>query len=204
MRKLVKTIVTIAALAISSSVFAVGGMSKLYQSAGNAIAGNPQGHITIVEFFDYNCGYCRLIYPRMNKMLETNHDIRLIYREYPVLSSRSVLPAQAALAAQMQGKYLRMHDAMMEAVMPLYQGEINKLANEEGLNVDQLDADMKSTAVMNQIQTNLNIGQALNIQGVPSFIIARTSPPSKEKAQVLVGPSVSELTAAIAKAEQSK
>jgi protein-disulfide isomerase len=205
MRKLVRKILAVAiTMAVSSSVFAAGGMNKLYQPAGNTIAGNPDGHITIVEFFDYNCGYCRLIYPSLNKMVEKNHDLRLVYREYPVLSPHSMLPAQAALAAQLQGKYMQLHTAMMEASMPLYEGEINKLAGEEGINTAQLDKDMNSDAVMNQLQTNLSVGQALNIQGVPSFIIVRTSPPSSHKAQVLVGPSISELTQAISEAEKSK
>lgn len=204
MRKLVRMIIAVAVTMVaSSSVFAVGGMNKLYQPAGNTIAGNPQGHVTVVEFFDYNCGYCRLIYPSINKLLEKDHDLRLVFREYPVLSPHSLLPAQAALAAQLQGKYVQLHTAMMEASMPLYQGEVNKLAAEVGINTTQLDKDMNSNVVMDQIQTNLAIGQALNIQGVPSFIIARTTPPSAHKAEVLVGPSMTELRDAITKAEKS-
>jgi len=204
MRKLVRMIMAVAVMmAASSSVFAVSGMNKLYQPAGNTIAGNPDGHVTVVEFFDYNCGYCRLIYPSINKLVENDHNIRLVFREYPVLSPHSVLPAQAALAAQLQGKYEQLHAAMMEASMPLYEGEINKLAGEAGINTTQLDKDMNSNAVMDQVQTNLAVGQALNIQGVPSFIVARTTPPSEHKAQVLVGPSMTELRDAIAKAEKS-
>lgn len=204
MRKLVGILFSAVLVAVSSSAFAASDMKQLYRSAGNTIAGNPDGHITIVEFFDYNCGYCRLIFPRVNKMIAADHDLRLVYREYPVLSPRSVLPAQAALAAQLQGKYLPFHNAMMNASMPLYEGEVNRLAAEVGLNTAQLDKDMNSSAVMSQIQTNLSIGQALNIQGVPSFIIARTNPPSSQKAEVLVGPSLSDLKQAIAEAEKSK
>jgi protein-disulfide isomerase len=206
MRKLFKGIVAlVVSMVVSSSVFAAGnGLNKLYQPPGNTVAGNPNGHITIIEFFDYNCGYCRIMYPRLNSLIQSNHDIRLIYREYPVLSPNSMLPAQAALAAQMQGKYSQLHTAMMEASMPLYQDEINRLATEEGINTTQLDKDMGSSTVINQIHSNLAIGEALNIQGVPSFIIVRTTPPSTQKANVLVGPSFKELQKAITEAEQTK
>ncbi|HEV2613666.1 MAG TPA: DsbA family protein [Gammaproteobacteria bacterium] len=205
MRKLVRMAVAAVLFAGCSSAFAAtSDLNKLYRAAGNTVAGNPDGHITIVEFFDYNCGYCRLIYPRLNKLLQADHDIRLVYREYPVLSPHSMLPAQAALAAQNQGKYLQLHTAMMEASMPLFEGEINRLAAEQGINTSQLDKDMNSPDVMKQVQTNLSVGQALNIQGVPSFIVVRTTPPSSEKANVLVGPSLRDLKEAIQQAEASK
>ena len=202
MRKLVGAVFSVLML-ISSSAFAAK-VNQLYQPAGNEVAGNPKGAITVVEFFDYNCGYCRAIYPKLNALVAQDHNVRLIYREYPVLSPRSVLPAQAALAAQNQGKYTQLHTRMMEAGSPLYQDEINQLAKSVGINTTQLDQDMNSTRVMNQIQTNLSIGQALNIQGVPSFIIARTTPPSTQKAKVLVGPSIEDLQKAISRAENSK
>lgn len=207
MRKLINATKFIAACVVSLFIIntaSAENMSTLYRTAGNTLAGNPDGHVTIVEFFDYNCGYCRIIYPSVNKILASNHDLRLVFREYPVLSERSILPAQAALAAQMQGKYMPLHTAMMEASLPLVQGEINKLAAEVGIDTNKLEKDMRSSEVASQLKTNLNIGQALNIQGVPSFIVARTSPPSTKKAQVLVGPSIEDLQAAIAQAEKSK
>lgn len=202
MRKLVGIIFS-ALMLVSTNVFAAK-VNVLYQSAGNEVAGNPNGHITVVEFFDYNCGYCRAIYPQLNALIQKDHDVRLLYREYPVLSPHSLLPAQAALAAQNQGKYAQLHTLMMEASSPLYEDEINHLAKQVGINTSQLDKDMNSNKVMDQIQTNLSIGQALNIQGVPSFVIARTTPPSKQKAKVLVGPSIEDLQQAISRAESSK
>ena len=202
MRKLVGAVFSVVML-VSSSAFAAK-VNPLYQPAGNEVAGNPNGAITVVEFFDYNCGYCRAIYPQLNNLIAKDHNVRLLYREYPVLSPRSLLPAQAALAAQNQGKYTEFHTSMMEASSPLYEDEINHLAKSLGMNTAQLDKDMNSNRVMNQIQTNLSIGQALNIQGVPSFIIARTTPPSTQKAKVLVGPSIEDLQQAISRAENSK
>ena len=202
MRKLVGAVFSVMML-VSSSAFAAK-VNQLYQPAGNEIAGNPNGAITVVEFFDYNCGYCRAIYPQLNRLIAKDHNVRLLYREYPVLSPRSLLPAQAALAAQNQGKYSQLHSMMMGASSPLSESEINDLAKSLGMNTSQLDKDMNSNRVMNQIQMNLSIGQALNIQGVPSFIIARTTPPSTQKAKVLVGPSIEDLQKAITRAENSK
>ncbi|MDX2164680.1 MAG: DsbA family protein [Gammaproteobacteria bacterium] len=202
MRKLVGAIFSVMML-VSSSAFAAK-VNPLYQPAGNEVAGNPNGSVTVVEFFDYNCGYCRAIYPQLNNLIEKDHNVRLLYREYPVLSPRSLLPAQAALAAQNQGKYSELHSMMMSASSPLSENEINDLAKSAGINTAKLDSDMNSNRVMDQIQTNLSIGQALNIQGVPSFIIARTTPPSKQKAKVLVGPSIEDLQQAISRAENSR
>lgn len=201
MRKLVGILLGLL-LIMSTSAFAANDLSKIYRSAGNTIAGNPTGPITIVEFFDYNCPYCRMIYPSFVKMVANDSDLRVVYREYPILSPRSLLPAQAALAAQDQGKYLQMHTAMMEADSPLYLDEINHIAQGLGMNVKELDKDMNSSHVNNQIDANVAIGEALNIRGVPSFIVARTSPPSDKRAKVLVGPSLSRLKQAIASAKE--
>jgi protein-disulfide isomerase len=112
MKKLAGVLLAGLLLSMSGSYAATkqGGLNALYEPAGNAIAGNPKGHITVVEFFDYNCGYCRMIYPHVTQLIKTNPNLRVIYREYPVLSEKSVLPAKAALAAQKQGKYASFYD----------------------------------------------------------------------------------------------
>jgi len=176
-------------------------LNAMYRPAGNAIAGNPQGQITMVEFFDYNCGYCRLMFPKINELIAQNKNLRVIFREYPVLSPRSVLPAKAALAAQKQGKYAQLHEAMMTAKMPLDESEIVKLAHGVNIDTSKLLQDMKSSSVENQIDVNMQVGQNMNIQGVPTFIVVRTSPPSKHPAEVMVGPSISDLENMIKKAE---
>jgi protein-disulfide isomerase len=134
-------------------------------------------------------------------MIAENDDLRVVFREYPVLGPHSALPAEAALAAQMQGKYQVMHDAMMEAMEPLDQTEIMRLAKENGLDTAKLAQDMQAPSVDRQIQNNLNMGQSMNIQGVPTFIVVRTNPPSTEKPEVVVGPSVSELKTLINQAQ---
>lgn len=178
-------------------------MNHLYRQAGNTIAGNPKGQITMVEFFDYNCGYCRLMYADVADLIKHEKNLRVIFREYPILGQKSLLPAKAALAAQKQGKYESLHDAMMNAKMPLDQNEIIKLATGLKIDTHRLLADIQSPEINKQIQENLAIGQAINIQGVPTFIIARTTPPSKNKPLAMVGPSISDLQKMIQEASKA-
>jgi protein-disulfide isomerase len=178
-------------------------LHSLYMPAGNSILGNPNGQITLVEFFDYNCGYCRMMYPNLQQLVKDDNSLRVVFREYPVLSGRSTLPAEAALAAQKQGKYIQLHDAMMSAMMPLSQGEIVKLAQQVGINTTQLLKDMQSSSVSAQLQNNMTVGQNMNIQGVPTFIVVRTSPPSKQQPDVVTGPSISQLKSLIAQAKNT-
>ncbi len=180
-----------------------GKLNAIYEPAGNAIAGNPKGHITVVEFFDYNCGFCRMLYPKFENLIKSDSNLRVIYREYPVLSERSILPAKAALAAQKQGKYAALHHAMMNAMVPLSQDEIVKLAKPLGINTTQLISDMKSPGIEKQVEANLALGQAMNIQGVPAFIVVRTTPPSKEEAKVTIGPSIGKLEQLISQANNA-
>lgn len=166
---------------------------ELYQPAGNAVAGNPNGKITVVEFFDYNCGFCRKIYPELHQLLQKDHNIRLIFRDYPILSELSIPPAQAALAAQKQSKYLAMQNAMMTATKPLDEKEILSLAQGVGLNTKELSADMSSPSVLKQIDANLLLGRIIGLRGTPTFIIVKTPPEKTAHPVMISGPSIDEL-----------
>lgn len=187
-------------LAFASST---SGLHSLYMPAGNTIAGNPKGAITVVEFFDYNCGYCRMMFPKLQQLIQQDNSLRVIYRDYPILSDRSQLPAEAALAAQKQGKYLEFHDSMMDAIAVLDQSEIMKLARLDGLNTTQLTQDMQSASVQQQLQNNIAMGQSMNIQGVPTFIVVRTTPLTQQQPEIVVGPTIDKLKQMIADAKAS-
>lgn len=165
----------------------------IYQPAGNTVAGNPNGKITVVEFFDYNCGYCRAIYPQVEQLLKKNKDIRLVFRDYPILSENSIPPAQAALAAQLQNKYLSMQKALMTATKPLDEKEVLSLAKGLGLNTQKLAQDLSNPIVLRQIDANFALGQALGIKGTPTFIIAKTPPLVTAHPIVVAGPDINEL-----------
>lgn len=148
---------------------------QLYSPRGNVVLGNPNGKVTVVEFFDYQCPYCRRSGPILKQLTKDNPNVRVVYKEFLLFGPSSELATRAALAAQKQGKYLPMHDALMTTEPPLTTDTIMKIA--KGLNMDpaKLKQDMGSSDVDQQIQENTDLVAALNLQGAPTFIIANTA-----------------------------
>ena len=135
------------------------------------VLGNPDGDVTIVEFFDYNCPYCRRAKPEIEALLAGDPNIRLVYREWPILGEGSVFAARAALAARKQGLYDEFHWAMMGMQGPAAEASVLRIAEEVGLDIDQLRRDMESPEVDNHIETSMRLSQALGFNGTPSFVI---------------------------------
>lgn len=135
------------------------------------VAGNPQGDVTVLEFFDYNCSYCRKMAPRLGELLGEDAGLRLVYKEFPVLGPGSVFAAKAALAAQKQGRYQAFHEALMQASGPLTQAEVLEIAQSMGLDTERLEADMKDPAIEEAIERNFALAQDLGIFATPSFVI---------------------------------
>jgi len=148
------------------------------------VIGNPDGDVTLVEFFDYRCGYCRAMVEPMQSLLEGDPQLRVVMKEFPILGPDSLLASQAALAAHMQGGYEAMHWALL-AESRIDEAAIRRLAEEQGLDVEQLMADMQSDSVADHIQDNLVLAQGLAINGTPSFIIGETILPGAVPAERL-------------------
>ncbi|ODN43736.1 DsbA family protein [Piscirickettsia litoralis] len=161
----------------------------LYQVKEGNMIGNPKAKITIIDFFDYQCPYCRQINPVLEKLVKNNHNVRVIFKDYPKLGDRSVFSAKAALAAGEQDKYLALHQAMITAKKPLTENEVYTLAQKAGLNTTTLKADMNK--VGGQLLNNMLLGTHLSIKYVPTLIISYTNTP--HKAVSIVGPSEKEL-----------
>ncbi len=144
--------------------------SALFHDDNAPTSGNPDGDITIVEFFDYNCGYCKKAAGEIRQLLATDTNIKMIYREWPVLSEGSVFGAKAALAARKQGMYAELHQALMSAPRV---DEISTLAVAEklGLDVGQLQKDMQASEVEQHINTSRVLAQAFGFTGTPSMVI---------------------------------
>jgi len=142
----------------------------LTQDTNAPVLGNPDGDITIVEFFDYNCGYCKRAMTAMQAVLENDPNIRVVYREFPILSEGSVYASRAALASRAQGKYEEFHWALMSA-RGLDEGSVMQIAEQVGLDIDKLRTDMDSPAVSEHIETTRDVANALQFTGTPSFII---------------------------------
>lgn len=135
------------------------------------VLGNPDGDVTIVEFFDYNCPYCKRVRPEMEALLAADPDVRLVYREWPILGDGSVFAARAALAARNQGKYEEFHWAMMGLQGRAEEATVLRVATDIGLDLDQLLADMEASEVAAHIQTSMELTAALGFNGTPSFVI---------------------------------
>lgn len=135
------------------------------------VLGNPDGDVTVVEFFDYNCPYCRRAKPEIEGLLEADPNVRLVYREWPILGEGSVFAARAALAAREQGLYEEFHWAMMGMNGRADEASVLRIARETGLDIAQLRRDMEAREIEAHIQTSMRLAQALGITGTPSFVI---------------------------------
>mgnify|MGYP003667494780 FL=1 len=135
------------------------------------IFGNLDGSVTLVEFFDYNCGYCRRAAPEVKAVLEASKDVRIIYREFPILGPGSEVAARASLAARNQGKYQQFHEAMMALNGQAVEASVMKIAGDVGLDLEVLKTDMQSDLVNEHIAASLRLAEALGITGTPTFVL---------------------------------
>jgi protein-disulfide isomerase len=135
------------------------------------VAGNPNGTVTIVEFFDYRCGYCKGVRPILDSVIHQDGKVRLVFKEFPILGPASRVASMAAIAANKQGKYLAFHNAMMAYPNNLTDDVIFEIARQVGLDIERLKADMKSPEVEQLIDRNHKLAQELGINGTPGFII---------------------------------
>jgi protein-disulfide isomerase len=135
------------------------------------VGGNPSGAVTLVEFFDYNCPYCRRVAPTVLELEDADPDLRLVYKEFPILGPGSQFAARAALASRHQGKYVPFHNALMQATEQVTEETVMAIALDVGLDIEQLAADMQDPAIQEAIGRNLQLANALGITGTPSFVI---------------------------------
>lgn len=136
--------------------------------------GNPKGSVTLVEFFDYQCGHCKKMAPVIASVIKNNPNLRVVYKEFPIFGDMSVSIAKAALAAAMQHKYVDMHDALLQAEGRLNPDMIMNIAKKLNLNMAQFKKDMDSEAVKKALDQNRQLAEALHLMGTPAFIIAST------------------------------
>ena len=144
--------------------------AELYRGEHDLVAGNPDGSVTMVEFFDYNCGYCKRAMSDVLALIEADDDLRVVFKEWPILGEGSRFAARAALASQKQGKYWDFHLALMET-RGIDETTTLEVAERIGLDVEQLKADMEAPEVAAVIEGNMKLASAFGIQGTPVFFI---------------------------------
>jgi len=147
----------------------------LLQNDPNApVIGNPEGDVTIVEFFDYNCGYCRRVFSSVTELLEGDENIRVVMREWPILGEESVFAARASLASRKQGKYEEFHKALMGNEGRADEATVIQVARSVGLDVKQLRADMEAPEIAEHFQASQQLTQSLGVNGTPAFVFGDT------------------------------
>ena len=138
------------------------------------VAGNPKGDVTIVAFLDYNCPFCKKSAPDLAKVIKTDGKIRLVYKDWPILTPASFHGAQLALAAKSQGKYEAVHDALMSIPgMKISQETMTEAVRKSGVDMERLNADLKQHGAEIQalLQRNLDQADALGLNGTPVYLI---------------------------------
>jgi protein-disulfide isomerase len=144
---------------------------EVFQDPDSPVGGNPSGDVTLVEFFDYNCPYCRMMVPLMTETEAADPQLRIVYKELPILGPNSVFAAKAALAANKQGKYVAFHRALYQIRGAVEQGKVLEVAAAVGLDIDRMKADMQDAAVEGQLEKTGKLAQALRVTGTPGFVV---------------------------------
>jgi protein-disulfide isomerase len=144
---------------------------ELFHSPMDAIVGNPKGDVTIVEFMDYNCGWCKKSVKEMQSLVAADKNVRIVMKEFPIFGEGSEYAARAALASVKQNKYWEFHQAMFASEGKVTPEVVDEIAKAQGLDVAKLKVDMKEPAVDAQIKKTQALAQSLALTGTPGFIV---------------------------------
>lgn len=148
--------------------------AAIFEDGHSWVGGNPQGDITIVEFMDYRCGFCRRAAPEVEKLLASDGNVRLVIKEFPILGEQSVIMSRFAIATQQvagDAAYKDIHDVLLELNGDVSDARLRRLADDLGLDAEAILAQMGSSDVTEVIAQNRALAQSLSISGTPSFIV---------------------------------
>lgn len=144
--------------------------SAVFDAPDLPVMGNPQGDTVLVEFSDYNCGFCRKVAPEVTALLKSDPGVKLVIHEIPIFGEGSHFAARAALAARAQGKYPEFHRALMAMRGRAEAASVLRIARETGLDVARLQRDMQAPAITARIERSLQLAEEIGLQGTPSFV----------------------------------
>jgi protein-disulfide isomerase len=149
-------------------------ISKYYvdlKSNDEFFLGNNEGKKVIIEFFDYNCGYCKRSFPELMELILNDSDIKVILKELPVLGESSILASKYAIAAQKQNKYFEMHKELINFSGQISTNDIKNISKTIGINFEQLKTDMNHDETILIIRENYRLADLIGVRGTPAFII---------------------------------
>ncbi len=144
---------------------------NIFRDKRDVVLGNPAGDVTLVEFFDYNCGFCKRALGDLHALLETDKNLRVVMKEFPILSAGSLGAARVSLGVAKQGKYMDFHSALMNARGQANEERALAIAEKLGLDMKKLKADMNEKEVMGAITSAAVLARELGINGTPAYII---------------------------------
>ena len=176
-------------LGVGAALLGAGATSRSALAQGDAVltealvlrdpdvpsTGNPDGDVNIVEWFDYNCPYCRKIAPEIQQVVQDDGKVRLVLKEWPILGEVSKFGARMAMAAKYQDKYLAAHEAMIGVSSKLTEPRIRELLAGAGIDIDQLDRDLSANAkaIDAILARNNDQAEAFGFRGTPAFIVGK-------------------------------
>lgn len=146
---------------------------ELINAPDAPVLGNPKGDVTVVEFFDYRCPYCKSVAGTFIDLFEKDGNVRFVLKEFPILGPESEYAAKAALAAEKQGKYRPLHVALMAFKGKLTNPDVLRLATDAGLDMPRLQKDMESPDIAATLKRNYDLAEALGVKGTPAFVVGK-------------------------------
>ena len=147
---------------------------KIFKDAADPVGGNPKGTQSLVVFLDPYCGYCKKMHGELDTLLKTNKNVKVVFKDLPIMGQGSLMAVKAMLAAKEQGKYDQLQAAIFSSDKHLTKKQILKIASSLGIDVKKLEEDMKSKALQARIDQGLELAKALGIDKTPTLIIGET------------------------------
>ena len=144
---------------------------SIFHNPIDAVVGNPKGDVTVVEFMDYNCGWCKKSVKEMQSLVAKDKNVRVVMKEFPIFGEGSEYAARAALASVKQDKYWVLHQALFASEGKVTPEVVDQIAQEQGLDVAKLKVDMKAADIDAAIKKNQAMAQSLALTGTPAFIV---------------------------------
>lgn len=163
------------ALAETAVVIPVEQERLILKDPGTAVLGVENPEVTVVEYFDYNCPYCRKLAPSIHALVDNDHKVAVVFKEWPIFGGISVYAARSALASQWQGKYLRAHDALISAPRLSQEAEVDEILQKAGINVLELKRTLAThgTEIDTILARNDSEAHALGMRGTPGLLVGR-------------------------------
>jgi protein-disulfide isomerase len=186
LKRNVKFLLFIAGLFISFAASA-SSVNGLFHHSSDPVAGSANGKITIVEFFDYQCSHCVDMAPVINSIIQSNPDVRVVFKDFPIRGPMSEFAARAAIAANKQGKYYEFSHALLGTSLSLNEDTVFDIAKSVGIDVSKLKKDMNSSYVTDEIKNTYGLAQEFKITGTPAFFIGKTDAKNSNSVNFVLG-----------------